>query len=63
MILTQKKSKHSGDLNLLPSLQKQLGDLFTNALPLGGHRLLVDSFVRLLNSRTTPFHSYSSSMI
>ena len=26
-------------------LQKQFGDLFVNALPLGGHRLLVDSFV------------------
>ena len=31
---------------LFPLLQKQLGDLFVNALLLGGHCLLVDSFVR-----------------
>ena len=31
---------------LLPLLQKQFDDLFVNALPLGGHCLLVDSFVR-----------------
>ena len=39
---------------LLPLLQKESGDLFVTALPLGGHRLLVDSFVRLLRFTDTP---------
>ena len=39
---------------LLPLLQKQFGDLLVNALPLGGHCLLVDSFVRYLRFTDTP---------
>ena len=39
---------------LLPLLQKQFGDLFVNAIPLGGHCLLVDSVVRYLRFTDTP---------
>ena len=39
---------------LLPLLPKQFGDPFVDALSLGGHRLLVDSFVRYLRFTDTP---------
>ena len=42
---------------LLPLLQKEFGDLFVNALPLGGHRSLVDSFVRVYLDLRTPLFS------
>ena len=39
---------------LLPLLQKQFNDPFVAALSLGGHCLLVDSFVRYLKFTDTP---------